>query len=280
MPEEDVVIPADESSGRTVSDTAVGTTLQKRIAELGPWFHNLHLPDGTQTAPDHFLGDFPRFKWQEISAFIPDDLSGWRALDIGCNAGFYSFELARRGAHVLGIDVDLHYLKQAEWAAREFGLAGKVEFRRMQVYDLAREKEEYDLVLFLGVLYHLRYPLLGLDIVTRKVKRLMVLQTLTMPGNEVQYQPDHSINERDALLDPGWPKGAFIESSFAGDPTNWWIFNHAGVEALLRSAGMRITGYPGHEIYLCEPNGESPSCVTTWNEGEYLAATGTGTATR
>lgn len=257
-----------------MSDAAEGKTIQQRIAELGPWFHNLHLPNGVRTAPDHFLGDFPMFKWQELSSFIPADLSGWRALDIGCNAGFYSFELARRGARVTGIDMDTRYLRQAEWAARELGLSDTVEFRQMQVYDFAREPDEYDLVLFLGVLYHLRYPLLGLDIVTRRVSRLMVLQTLTMPGNEVYYQQDHNINEREILLDRGWPKGAFIESSFAGDPTNWWIFNHAGVEALLRSAGMRITGYPGHEIYLCEPNRESPSCVTTWNKAEYLAATG------
>ena len=45
-----------------------------------------------QTAPDHFLGDFPRFKWLEIAPHIPEDLKGWRVLDIGCNAGFYSFE--------------------------------------------------------------------------------------------------------------------------------------------------------------------------------------------
>src|SRR4051812_58580 len=57
------------------------------IASLGPWFHNLHLPDGTQTAPDHELGDFPSFKWRNIAAAVPQDLSGWRVLDIGCNAG-------------------------------------------------------------------------------------------------------------------------------------------------------------------------------------------------
>ena len=70
--------------------------LEQRIKELSPWFHNLHLPDGTQTAPDHFLGDFPSYKWREIASCLPEDLTGWRALDIGCNAGFYSFELARR----------------------------------------------------------------------------------------------------------------------------------------------------------------------------------------
>src|SRR5690348_12631725 len=72
------------------------------IAALGPWFHNLHLPDGSETAPHHRLGNFPAFKWAEIAPHIPSDLTGWRVLDIGCNAGFYSFELAKRGAHVTG----------------------------------------------------------------------------------------------------------------------------------------------------------------------------------
>lgn len=244
------------------------------IESLSPWFHNLHLPDGRQTAPDHFLGDFPRFKWQEIAGHIPADLSGWRALDVGCNAGFYSFELALRGAQVVGIDSDPRYLRQAVWAARQFGLQERVSFRRMQVYDLVREPEEYDLILFLGVLYHLRYPLLGLDIVARKVKKLMVFQTLTLPGREVADQSDHLLNDREALLLPGWPKAAFIKDRFAGDPTNWWIPNHACVEALLASAGLRVTDYPGHEFYLCEPNPDSPSCITTWNREEFLSATG------
>src|SRR3712207_5340586 len=86
------------------------------VERLGPWFHNLHLPDGTQTAPDHWLGDFPSFKWQQLAPHLPQDLTGWSCLDIGCNAGFYTFELAKRGATVLGIDVDERYLRQARWA--------------------------------------------------------------------------------------------------------------------------------------------------------------------
>jgi tRNA (mo5U34)-methyltransferase len=74
------------------------------IETLGPWFHNLHLPDGRQTAPGHRYGDFPNFKWQRIAHCIPADLQGWSVLDIGCNAGFYSIELARRGADVVGLD--------------------------------------------------------------------------------------------------------------------------------------------------------------------------------
>jgi tRNA (mo5U34)-methyltransferase len=228
--------------------------LESEIAELGPWFHNLHLPDGTETAPGHFLGDFPRYKWEVLAPRLPKDLDGWTALDIGCNAGYYSFELARRGARVTGIDVDPHYLRQAQWAARKLGLERAIEFRRMQVYDLAGEHEPYDLVLFMGVFYHLRYPLLGLDIVARRTRRVMVFQTLTMPGMEVFSDTwDHPIDKRDVLNEPGWPRMAFIEHRFAGDPTNWWVPNHAAVGAMLRSSGMNVTAHLGHEIYICVP---------------------------
>jgi tRNA (mo5U34)-methyltransferase len=240
-------------------------TLQSRgavradIEALGPWFHNLHLPDGTQTAPDHPLGDYPAFKWEQIRDAIPSDLSDRRALDIGCNAGFYSFELARRGASVIGIDADEHYLRQAEWARGLYSFDNRIEFRRMQVYDLARTDERFDLVLFMGVLYHLRYPLLALDVVVEKVERLLVLQTLTMPGEEAAETPDDlAITDRERMLDAGWPKVAFIEKRLAGDPTNWWAPNHAAVEAMLRSAGLEVTQRPGHEIYVCRPNRKRP----------------------
>jgi tRNA (mo5U34)-methyltransferase len=228
--------------------------LEREIASLGPWFHNLHLPDGTQTAPTHFLGDFPSYKWQALALHLPERLDGWTALDIGCNAGYYSFELARRNARVTGIDVDSHYLRQARWAARELGLDGAVEFRQMQVYDLASEVQKYDLVLFMGVFYHLRYPLLGLDIVARHTGKLMVFQTMTIPGMEVYPDTnDHPIDQRDVLQEPGWPRMAFIEHRFADDPTNWWVPNHAAVEAMLRSSGMTVQAHLGHEIYLCCP---------------------------
>jgi tRNA (mo5U34)-methyltransferase len=247
--------------------------LDERIAELGPWFHNLHLPDGTETAPGHPLGDFPSFKWREIASHLPADLSGWTALDIGCNAGYYSFELARRGARVTAFDHDPHYLHQARWAAGEYGLADRIDFRELQIYDLARSGERYDLVLFMGVFYHLRYPLLALDLVARRLGRLLVFQTLTMPGDEVREAPaDLPIDGRDAMIDPGWPKMAFIERRLAGDPTNWWAPNHAAVLSMLRTCDLEVIARPGHEIYLCRPTA-APSPDRAWMDDELRAAT-------
>ncbi|HEX2865898.1 MAG TPA: TIGR04290 family methyltransferase [Ignavibacteriales bacterium] len=232
------------------------TPLEKKIFSMGPWFHNLHLPDGTQTAPNHPLGDFPFFKWKKISEAIPKSLKGWKVLDIGCNAGYYSFELAKRGALVTGIDLDEHYLRQARWAARQFNLESRVRFRKMQIYDLAYSTDTFDMVLFMGVFYHLRYPLLALDIVTQKFKKLLLFQTLTMPGEDVMKPvEDLPIERRDLMLEAGWPKMAFIENSLAGDYTNWWAPNHSAVEAMLRSSGLKVIRRPDHEVYLCTHSG-------------------------
>jgi tRNA (mo5U34)-methyltransferase len=248
--------------------------VQAAIDRLGLWFQNLHLPVGLQTAPEHPLGDYPLFKWKAIAPFLPAQLDGWRVLDIGCNAGFYCFELARRGAGVLGIDHDPHYLAQARWAAQQFGLEDRIEFKEMQVYDLIRCADSFDLVLFMGVFYHLRYPLLALDMVTRIVGRLLLFQTLTMPGDEVHSPTDGlEINDRAALLEPGWPKMAFFEHEFAGDRTNWWAPNHACVEAMLRSSGLRVLQRPTHEVYLCMPDRNNPSSAMTWDIAEFEAAT-------
>ena len=71
--------------------------IQQKVVKLGPWFHNLDL-SGVKTAPNHFLGDYPAIKWQSFEHAIPADLRGKSVLDIGCNGGYYSIEMKRRGA--------------------------------------------------------------------------------------------------------------------------------------------------------------------------------------
>jgi tRNA (mo5U34)-methyltransferase len=250
-------------------------SVKDEVRKLAPWFHNIHLPDGTQTAPDHDFGDFPKFKWEQISPFIPGDLTGKKVLDIGCNAGFYSIELAKKGADVLGIDLDPHYLKQAKWVIEQFGLSEKIRLMKMQVYDLSKINEEFDMIWFMGVFYHLRYPMLAMDIISQKTKEVLVFQTLTMPGEEIIGAPeDLKINSRELMLEKGWPKMAFIEKKLAGDPTNWWAPNRSCIEAMLRTCGFKITAKPGHEIFICEKDADGNSVITGWNESEYYSAIG------
>ena len=240
--------------------------LQGEIGRLGPWFHNLHLPGGVETAPDHPLGDFPGFKWAELAGALPQDLQGWTALDIGCNAGFYSLELARRGARVTGIDCDGRYLEQARWAAARFGLADRVRFERRQVHELARERRRFDLVLFMGVFYHLRYPVLALDTIARLRPKILVLQSLAAPGLDVAADAAGALDlfELECVNGPDWPKLAFVEGRLAGDPTNWWLPNRAAIIGLLRTAGLRVAAQPNSETYICAPSGEEPCCEEEW----------------
>lgn len=252
--------------------------LERQIQKLGPWFHNLHLPSGLQTAPEHPLGDFPSFKWQQISAYLPSDLTGWKVLDIGCNAGFYSFELTKRGASVVGIDYDTRYLRQARWAAKTLRLQPTPIFRHQTVYGLASGKEVFDLVVFMGVFYHLRYPLLGLDIAARKTRRLLLFQSLTMPDIELTNGArDHAgsldgLAQREEIAAPGWPRMAFIEGTFAGDPTNWWIPNRSAIYAMLRSSGLKIIAEPEQETFVCEA--DLATAVSPFAEADYHAVRG------
>jgi tRNA (mo5U34)-methyltransferase len=226
--------------------------IEQRVRELGDWFQNIDLR-GVPSAPDHFLGDYPAVKWRKFADAVPNDLTGKSVLDIGCNAGFYSIEMKRRGAHrVLGVDTEPMYLGQARLAAEMLGM--DIEFREMSVYDVPRLGEKFDLVIFMGVVYHLRHPLLALDLIREHVARdLLLFQSMQRGTKEVaQVAEDYDFWQTSIFEQPDFPQMYFIEKRYAHDPSNWWIPNRACVEAMLRSAGFRILQHPEEEVYLCQ----------------------------
>jgi tRNA (mo5U34)-methyltransferase len=226
--------------------------IERRVHELGDWFQNLDLC-GVRTAPNHFLGDYPNFKWRGFEHAIPADLNGKTVLDIGCNAGFYSLEMKRRGAaRVVGIDSDEQYLAQARFAAEVNG--ADIEFRQLDIYDVAQLRERFDLVLFMGVLYHLRHPLLALDLLYEHVvKDTLVFQSLMRGSREIAaIEKDYPFSETEIFDEPGYPLMYFVEHRYSHDPTNWWIPNNACAEAMLRSAGFEIIDHPEGEVYICK----------------------------
>src|SRR5215813_12279415 len=129
---------------------------QQQLSE-GGWWHRFELPDGSViqgvcevSGMRERIGQFP----------IPSDLSGKRVLDIGAWDGWFSFEMERRGAEVVAIDC-WDNPRFHEMRAR---LRSKVDYRRMNVYELSPERVgRFDIVLFFGVLYHLKHPLLALE---------------------------------------------------------------------------------------------------------------------
>lgn len=240
-----------------MADSLTVSEVEKKIVELGPWFHNLSLL-GVQTAPDHFLGDYPSIKWRNFRHAIPEDLTGKSVLDIGCNGGFYSIEMKRRGAaRVLGVDHDAQYLDQARFAANVLGF--DVEFRTLSVYELPSLKERFDLVLFMGVFYHLRHPLLALDILRQHVaKDWLVFQSMVRGSRSVvPVDEDYLFDETGIFDHPGFPKMHFVEKSYSQDPTNWWIPNRSCAEAVLRSAGFKIIEAPEPEVFICRCDEEA-----------------------
>ncbi len=226
-------------------------SIEEEIRALDPWFHNLRI-DGIETAPDHFLGDYPTFKWERFKQVVPEDLAGATVLDVGCNAGFYAFEMKKRGAdRVVAVDTDPRYLRQARFASERLGLP--IELYEMSVYDVPQLGMKFDLVIFMGVLYHLRHPLLALDLLREHaVGDLMLFQCMQRGSNEApEIAENFDFDDWAPFDDPRFPALYFIEQSYAGDPTNWFIPNKAAAEALLRSARFIILENPEREVYLC-----------------------------
>src|SRR4051812_9721685 len=243
----EVTMHEGEPSARDMSPEEI----RARVEALGEWFHNIDLR-GVKTAPRHFLGDYPRIKWTRFEHAIPQDLTGKTVLDVGCNAGFYGLEMKRRGAaRVVGIDSDEGYLSQARFAAEIRGV--ELELYNLSVYDVAQLGERFDVVLFMGVLYHLRHPLLALDLLyEHAVSDLLVFQTMIRgSADAMNVADDYPFSETEVFEQPGFPKMSFVEKNYAGDPTNWWIPNRPCAEAMLRSAGFEIVRQPEDEVFIC-----------------------------
>ena len=135
------------------------------------WYHSIELPDGSIT-PGYLKLETLRERFAEFP--LPADLSGKRILDIGTWDGWFAFEAERRGADVVAIDnVEQENFR---WAHRALG--SRVRYEIAEVYELREKRfEPFDYVLFLGVLYHLRHPLLALEMVCEATKEIAIVDS-------------------------------------------------------------------------------------------------------
>ena len=103
--------------------------------------------------------------------------------------------------------------------------------------------------------YHLRHPLLALDLIREHVcGEWLFFQSMLRGSEEVSsVDPDYPFTETEIFDSPGYPKLHFVENCYSSDPTNWWIPNRACAEAMLRSAEFEIVAHPEQETYLCRP---------------------------
>jgi len=213
--------------------------VERLIAEHGRWWHEIELAPGIVTPGD----DSNRMTLPILDALgLPHDLRGKRALDIGCSDGYFSFELEERGAEVVAIDfVPETYTGFA--TARKI-LGSGVDYRMDNVYNLTPESYgRFDVVLFLGVLYHLRKPLAALDAIRSVIHEGGQLFVGTMLIDEYFLLPDGSTTTLDAvnplLKDvPLWQ--AYPGDTLNGDFTNCFAPNRRALEAALEEAQFRV----------------------------------------
>jgi tRNA (mo5U34)-methyltransferase len=130
-----------------------------------------------ELAPGVFSPGANDVDWLLHTAGVPADLTGASVLDIGTTNGGTAFTLERRGAsRVLATDIvdSEHFGFETIRSA----LGSSVEFRQLSVYELSRVvQEQFDYVVFWGVLYHLRHPLLALDNVRAMTRNAAYVET-------------------------------------------------------------------------------------------------------
>ncbi|CAN5559101.1 hypothetical protein BH20ACI3_BH20ACI3_18560 [soil metagenome] len=217
-------------------------TREEIVAELRrlePWFHAIDLGDGISTKIRSVMGEpvnHPYGPWQSIQKCLPEDLSGKSVLDVGCNAGFYSFEAKRRGAaHVLGLDAQRHHIRQAVFARKVLGL--NLEFRRMNVYELdQRRMGQFDITLALGLIYHLKHLVLALENLYNVTRETLIIETAIMPPERGSASFSHPLGQDHMRLHPL----ALVENPRDAKEQvfNWFLPSVEALEALLRHTGF------------------------------------------
>lgn len=222
--------------------------LAEWLRRLGPWYHNLNL-GGVDTVPGDT--DYPARRWRILEPHIPADLTGKTVLDIGCNAGYFSLEMKKRNAaKVVSIDFMAHLVGQVRFASYWFDLP--LEPRLVDVYDAESLGMRFDIVVFVGVLYHLKHPLYALEKVSNVCKDLLLFQSL-MRGPIGDFTPaeNYDYSDNSFFEHPNFPKLYFLEKSFNNDESNWWIATQSALKAMLRVAGfgkIQDTSAPDHFI--------------------------------
>lgn len=206
---------------------------QQTIASIPRWRHRINVGNGVVTpgSQDTFA--------QLDTLGLPNDLTGFEVLDVGCSDGFFSFECERRGAkRVLAVDnFSSVYIDEPKgfWAAHKL-LESKVEFLQSDIFDLDPGKVgQFDLVLFLGVLYHLRHPLLAMEKLAALTKDRLILETEIAPAPSGLRQ---WIASKLAGAFPVAYMEFYAKEEINRDPTTWWAPTTVCAEAMLQSCGF------------------------------------------
>ena len=201
------------------------------------WWHSFELPDGSIIEG---VNDLAAQKRRLAQYPIPDDLRGKRVLDIGAWDGWFSFEMERRGAEVVAID---RWENPRFYEIRHL-LGSRVDYREMDVYDLHPDKiGTFDLVLFLGVLYHIKHPLLALERVCSVTRNMAIVESFVL----------HEPGDRKLI--------EFFEyDELGGQFDNWFGPTVSALAAMCRTAGFARVAVSNVQDY-----GAAVTCHRKWD---------------
>jgi len=227
------------SASTIKSEPLTSTEIMAEVQRLGPWFHCIDLGDGLVTKSKSAIGepvDHPRPTWENIKGCVPADLAGQTVLDVGCNAGFYSIEMKRRGAtRVLGLDSQRDLIRQAEFVRCVLGL--EIEYQRKSVYDLdPLTMGQFDVTLALGLIYHCKHLVLALEKLFLITRRLLVLETAIYPPEKAPASFEYEEGGERPTLHPL----AYVENRPEAKEAvyNWFLPSTAALSALLKNVGF------------------------------------------
>jgi tRNA (mo5U34)-methyltransferase len=205
-----------------------------QVARVQHWYHRIEVAPGVVTPG---INNSPAV----LRALrLPDDLSGRRVLDIGTRDGFFAFECERRGATVVAVDAAP--IEDTGFAVAARLLGSHVRYEQRNIWDLSREKDgEFDIVLCLGLLYHLRDPLAALDLLRTLCRGTLFLETAALdPGSAHVFNNIGAWSASVAAFDTT-PLMQFLPGRVANnDPTNFWLPNRACLKAMLEESNFVV----------------------------------------
>ena len=265
----------DREAGQTTED------VRRRVEELGWWYHHFELPSGVWTGNGEPPAYDPVERWELIEPHLPDDLQGKSVLDVGGNSGYFSLRMKQRGAgRCVMVEPVVEFVEQATFVFEQFDVDVEVVCEDVHAYCLTTD-DRFDYVLFLGLFYHLKYPVLVLDRLAEMTKELIffnshieglppqtpaegetalsalgrvrrfVARSLD-PGQGAEAEDVGEV-DRDELQSASFPRMSFLEGAYRGDLSNWWVPNYEALEPLARSAGLKVLARPHAEMLVAEP---------------------------
>lgn len=213
--------------------------LRSRVASYEFWYHRIELPGGVVT-PGWYPINPARYS-------IPADLTGKRILDVGAWDGYWTFEALKRGARqVVAIDDFSDYLgvlaksHRKGWETFDFCRAAfgydseRCQRQEMSIYDVREDRlGRFDIVFFFGTIYHLRHPLLALDLLSAICDQEIYIESVILDD----FSPYRG------GIGKGYPEGQMVmefypEDQLAKNRTNWWSPTLLCLGHMVRAAGF------------------------------------------